>query len=338
MPHSHGGGAGYPYRQPVRHDEECALHPGAPPHHHHHRSNRSNHRINGSGEGKKKKKSKSPRGRPRYHRVQNHISPCLKCLLFSFNFLFWLIGTGIACLGFWIIIEKGKEVRDVLDFFFDPSILMSLAGGIIFSLGFFGCLGALRENICLLKTFHILLTILLLLELVLGILIFVFYYVPGARRWLGWFGPEETLKEAIIRYRDDDDLRDMIDTIQREFQCCGVSNNDLGYRDWQQNIYFNCSRQNPSVERCGVPHSCCITKPGDLINVMCGFGTTSEEKTDIEEKIYVQGCLQAFGAWLERNTIIIGAVCLGVILPQILGICLARGLIEQIEQQKAQWR
>ena len=57
----------------------------------------------------------------------------------------------ITGVGFWILVEKEKTVRDVLDVFFDPTILMCIAGVIIFILGFFGCLGALRENICLLK-------------------------------------------------------------------------------------------------------------------------------------------------------------------------------------------
>lgn len=59
---------------------------------------------------------------------------------------------GISAMGFFILVEKDKKVRDAVDIFFDPSILMCIAGIIIFMLGFFGCLGALRENICLLKT------------------------------------------------------------------------------------------------------------------------------------------------------------------------------------------
>lgn len=34
---------------------------------------------------------------------------------------------------------------------FDPVWLVLLVGGITFTLGFAGCVGALRENICLLK-------------------------------------------------------------------------------------------------------------------------------------------------------------------------------------------
>ena len=68
------------------------------------------------------------------------------------SFSFQLLGMGISAMGFFILVEKDKKVRDAVDIFFDPSILMCIAGIIIFMLGFFGCLGALRENICLLKT------------------------------------------------------------------------------------------------------------------------------------------------------------------------------------------
>ena len=59
----------------------------------------------------------------------------------------------------------------------------------------------------------------------------------------------------IQSYRDDPDLQNMIDWIQRDWlHCCGVNN----YRNWESNIYFNCSSKLVgSVEACGVPASCC---------------------------------------------------------------------------------
>ncbi|CAH1783679.1 unnamed protein product [Owenia fusiformis] len=267
----------------------------------------------------------------------NYVSKCVKYLLFSFNFLFWLAGLGIAGLGAWIVIEKDKKVRDILDFVFDPSILLAASGLVMVVLSFFGFLGALRENLCLLKSFHGFLSLILLLEMAIGVLVFLFYFMPEIREKLGFLDPGETLQHAVIRYREDDDLRDMIDIMQREFHCCGFSNDDRGYKDWDQNLYFNCSESNPSRERCGVPYSCCVPT-GNMINVMCGYDTTNRELSVISSKIYTQGCVKGFGVWLERNTILMGAASLGIIIPQVIGICLARTLVEQIETQKAQWR
>ena len=56
---------------------------------------------------------------------------------------------------------------------------------------------------------------------------------------------------------------------------------------------------------------------GDMLNVMCGFDTTNKPQSDVEDRIYTRGCLMGFGQWLETNTIIIGAVCLGVMVPQV---------------------
>lgn len=61
--------------------------------------------------------------------------------------------------------------------------------------------------------------------------------------------------EPIVKYRDDSNLQNIIDLVQTEFKCCGVS--DKGYKDWSKNIYFECLDSNPSRERCAVPYSCC---------------------------------------------------------------------------------
>ena len=47
-------------------------------------------------------------------------------------------------------------------------------------------------------------------------LIFVLFYLPDVRSKLTFIKPRSSLEVAIVRYRDDDDLRDFIDSIQRQ--------------------------------------------------------------------------------------------------------------------------
>ena len=47
------------------------------------------------------------------------------------------------------------------------------------------------------------------------VLIFIVVYVPDATKQLQIY-PEDALKDAIIRYRDDADTQDFIDGIQQE--------------------------------------------------------------------------------------------------------------------------
>ena len=105
---------------------------------------------------------------------------------------------------------------------------------------------------------------------------------------------EGTLSDELIQnYRDDLDFQNLIDLVQKDFECCGISSS--GYRDWSKNPYFNCTEDrddNPSVERCGVPFSCCLTDfqhsfSGDdgLVNIMCGFGVQELKEKDVVTKV-----------------------------------------------------
>ena len=53
------------------------------------------------------------------------------------------------------------------------------------------------------------------MEIVFIILIFVVVYVPDATKSLQLY-PEDALKDAIVKYRDDDDTQNFIDNIQQE--------------------------------------------------------------------------------------------------------------------------
>lgn len=52
-----------------------------------------------------------------------------------------------------------------------------------------------------------------------------------------------------------------------QFGCCGVGND--GYKDWEMNVYFNSSSDNPSGERGAVPFSCCRTPNNLEVSRLC---------------------------------------------------------------------
>ncbi|XP_038651570.1 tetraspanin-17 isoform X2 [Scyliorhinus canicula] len=82
------------------------------------------------------------------------VSCCVKYVLFGFNIVFWLLGAAFLGIGLWAWAEKGvlSNISSITDLGgFDPVWLFIVVGGVMFILGFAGCIGALRENTSLLK-------------------------------------------------------------------------------------------------------------------------------------------------------------------------------------------
>ncbi|KAM6091420.1 tetraspanin-14 isoform 2-T2 [Theristicus caerulescens] len=207
-----------------------------------------------------------------YYRYSNaEVSCWYKYLLFSYNIVFWLAGVAFLAAGLWAWSEKGvlSDLTKVTGLHgLDPVVLVLVVGIVMFTLGFAGCVGALRENICLLKFNH----------------------------------------------------------------CCGAQGPD----DWDFNIYFNCSSESKSREKCGVPFSCCIPDPAQkVVNTQCGYDVRKKSKSQWDDQIFVKGCILALEAWLPRNIYVVAGVFIAISLLQIFGIFLARTLISDIEAVKA---
>ncbi|XP_016344807.1 tetraspanin-33-like isoform X2 [Sinocyclocheilus anshuiensis] len=183
------------------------------------------------------------------------VSPAVKYLLFFFNMIFWVIALILISIGVYSRIVKHETALACLTV--DPALLLMIVGILMFFITFCGCVGSLRENICLLQTFCIVLTIIFLLQLVAGVLGFVFSDKARGK-------VTEMVDSAIKNYRDDIDLQNLIDYGQKQFNCCG----GISYLDWSQNMYFNCSKENPSRERCSVPFSCCLISKEESVGIL----------------------------------------------------------------------
>nr|XP_009681669.1 PREDICTED: tetraspanin-5 [Struthio camelus australis] len=250
-------------------------------------------------------------------------------LLCSFTGLLFL-GIAFLGIGLWAWNEKGvlSNISSITDLGgFDPVWLFLVVGGVMFILGFAGCIGALRENTFLLKFFSVFLGIIFFLELTAGVLAFVFK--DWIKDQLYFF-----INNNIRAYRDDIDLQNLIDFTQEYWQCCGA----FGADDWNLNIYFNCTDSNASRERCGVPFSCCTKDPAeDVINTQCGYDARQKPEVDQQIVIYTKGCVPQFEKWLQDNLTIVAGIFIGIALLQIFGICLAQNLVSDIEAVRASW-
>lgn len=227
---------------------------------------------------------------------------CVKFVFFTFNVIFWLLGCAILGIGIWLHIAKGNYASIAPSFnFLTATALCIAAGAIVLVVGFFGCCGAIMENQCMLLTYFLLVVVIFILEVVAGILAFVF--AEEVERVI----QEELLTGIKDKYRqegrDEQGLRDGWDQVQTNLKCCGVTN----YTDW-----YNIQAW-PGKNY--VPDSCCKDPQG----VTCG---TKENPSFW----YTRGCLGELKYWLKSHLYIVGVVGITVGVLQVLGMVAAMAL------------
>ncbi|KAM8960481.1 tetraspanin-33-like [Pelodytes ibericus] len=245
-------------------------------------------------------------------------SQIAKYCLFVSCYVFWVASGMMIAVGMYATLSSEERVVDTL--ITDPSLILMAVGILMFAITFVGCMGALRDIHLLLKIFAWLLLIVLILQFVAAILGFMFSGMVLEKA-------ASVMSTAITRYREDLDLQNFIDYIQKKFECCGVNT----YTDWSLNIYFYCADNNPSLESCGVPYSCCIKEKGkNVINTMCGYETQNLKRWDAEDRIYVDGCLNKIVSWGRGNLLFLGGMATGLIFLEIFVICLAVVLVYEI--------
>lgn len=240
---------------------------------------------------------------------------CVKYFMFFMNVVFWFVSCLILAIAAYAMVEKQEIYGQISRLTTDPAAILLGIGIVMFVISFAGCIGALRENTCLLRFYSLLLGFMLLLEITAAILGYV--YSEKVKNEM-----HDAFTKMIDNYLDDPDLQLVIDTVQKELKCCGSEK----YTDWERNVYYNCS--SPAIERCGVPYSCCIS---DEVNSQCGFGVLSLSESEAGDIVYTQGCLKGVEDWFRGNLILMASIAACLPVLQLIGFCFARRLTGDIK-------
>uniref|UniRef100_A0A670XP07 Tetraspanin-9 n=1 Tax=Pseudonaja textilis TaxID=8673 RepID=A0A670XP07_PSETE len=213
-----------------------------------------------------------------------------------------LCGCGLLGVGIWLSVSQGNFATFSPTF---PSLsaanLVIAIGSIVMVTAFLGCLGAIKENKCLLLSFFVVLLIILLAELILLILFFV--YMDKVSE-----SAKQDLKEGLKLYNTENNvgLKNAWNIIQAEMHCCGVTD----YRDWYPVLGDNV-----------VPDRCCMENSQD-----CGRNSNN---TNL---VWKTGCYEKVMTWFEDNKHIPGAVGMCLLIIQILGMAFSMTLFQQIHR------
>ncbi|XP_072341968.1 tetraspanin-15 isoform X1 [Scyliorhinus torazame] len=242
----------------------------------------------------------------------------LKLTLGVLATFFWLVGLIILCIGIYAEVER-QQNKTMDSFFIAPAVILLLLGVSMFTVSFAGMVGALRDNRLLLKVFKWTLVTVVVLQL-----IFIIVSLLCQNKVLLLF--KANVREGIKHYYDDLDFKNILDRIQVKFSCCGGDE----YKDWNVNQYHACDAPGPSA--CGVPYTCCMNKQGDVINTQCGYQTLHKERFDVDRIIYVRGCVDAVGLWVEDNIGITVGLLAALLLPQVTGIVLSCLYLRSLSQ------
>lgn len=237
---------------------------------------------------------------------------CVKTWFLVFTAVLWLFAAGLFGIGIWTLMAKNDYESLLGSVTYVTTVGLMLAGGLFaMFVCIFGIVGAIKESRFMVLGFFLMIIIVCLLELVGGILAYVYRneVESEVKRSLnvqiatsyGTAGNEKKTKA--------------VDMLQKSYQCCG----DLDYKIWGKSEW---AKQNVSGSN-KVPDSCCITE-----TPRCGMRIHPSNiwRNDLKPI----GCFHALEQFLINHLFIIGIACLVSGLAQIICIILSMWLYRLI--------
>lgn len=268
---------------------------------------------------------------------------CAKYLLCLFNFVFFVVGSAVLCVGIWLAVDKasfinlakfstlnegveiGNEAKGIIRELTEPTVIEQLAyiliaaGAFIFIISFLGYCGAIKESRVLLTAYGLFIIIIILLQVAAIVLAAVYKEKAEVEA-------KKVLKHTIVEHYTHKSHRNAVtllwDFMMAELHCCGVEN----YEDFDKAKRFIMYKD--SDQR--VPEACCKLKPRNQTEKNEGLFVpvdanciTAPTPARIGNSYMDQGCYETVRSWIIDNLNLVIGIAAAVIGLQILGIIFA---------------
>ena len=232
-------------------------------------------------------------------------------LLFVINLISFFVGCAIIGFGVWLALEM-KEYGGLLDDLKNTTDLQSklavpasifIAVGVLVAItSFVGCCAVATENKCMMYSYAVIMTVLLIAEI--AVVIVIMLYKEEADKVV-----KEAMKKGLETYSRDENLDKGWDEIQKQFKCCAMEN----AADWIDTHFQNKS-QKTSETHFNAPDSCC-----KMVTEGCG---QNKLRTG-DDKLNFKGCLAKFNDFINGDLKIVGGVGIGMFVVQLIMIIAA---------------
>ena len=216
-------------------------------------------------------------------------APMAKLFIYIFNFIFGIAGIAFVGLGMYLALSmkvylnfleeslpEGEQNFSILNY----SIL--ILGFVLLMISFLGCYALCTEGKCLVRTFAVLLSFILLAQVALAVGVYIFK--DDAYNVI-----EGGMREKLTDYQKgrNDNISRFWNKVQEQFTCCGIESPD----DWKNDT---------------IPDTCCQNERSTC------------KKTS--EDLHQTGCLKEFKEYVKENMLILGGIGVGIACAQLFAI------------------
>ena len=230
-------------------------------------------------------------------------APLLKFLLYLFNLVFFLIGAAFVSFGTYVVVSMEIYINFLEESLRDGDNNLALMmysiliiGAVLLIVSLVGCIGLYKKNNCMMNTFTILLSFVLICQI--GLVAMVYILEANVYLFI-----ENGMRETLNDHPNGSNATSSLfwNKVQEEFSCCGIS----GPNDWTNGT---------------VPDSCCkIERSG------C-------QKTP--ENLHKTGCLETFKEYLKEHMFLLGYIGIGVAAIELITIITACLLANNIGKNR----